>query len=74
MVRDVPPKLIKGSATPVLGIDDVATAIFNAAWIPINEPNTGVALPFISYGGTSLTMLMGEIGIVLNISKSVKIN
>lgn len=30
-------------------------------------PNTGVPLPFISYGGTSIIMLMTEIGIVLNI-------
>ena len=37
-------------------------------------PITGVPLPFISYGGTSLTVLMGEIGIVLNISKKVKFN
>ena len=27
-----------GSATPVTGIDEVATAIFNAAWIPIWAP------------------------------------
>ncbi|MBQ3519357.1 MAG: FtsW/RodA/SpoVE family cell cycle protein [Clostridia bacterium] len=32
-------------------------------------PNTGVSLPFFSYGGTSLLMLMGEMGIVLSISR-----
>lgn len=32
-------------------------------------PNTGVSLPFFSYGGSSLVMLMGEMGILLNISK-----
>jgi cell division protein FtsW len=37
-------------------------------------PVTGVALPFISYGGTSLIIFMSAIGIVLNISKNVKIN
>ena len=49
-------------------------AALNIAVATSSMPCTGVALPFISYGGTSLTMLMGEIGIVLNISKHVKIN
>ncbi len=32
-------------------------------------PNTGISLPFISYGGSSLIMLMAEMGIVLSISR-----
>lgn len=32
-------------------------------------PNTGIALPFFSYGGTSLIILMAEMGIVLSVSK-----
>ena len=32
-------------------------------------PNTGVSLPFFSYGGTSLIILMAEMGILLAISK-----
>jgi cell division protein FtsW len=32
-------------------------------------PNTGIALPFFSYGGTSLMMLLFEIGVVLSISR-----
>lgn len=32
-------------------------------------PNTGVSLPFFSYGGSSLIMLMGEMGILMSISK-----
>jgi len=35
-------------------------------------PITGVPLPFISYGGTSLAISMAAIGVVLNVSKSVK--
>lgn len=60
----------------VIGIGSLIgiQAALNIAVATSTMPNTGVALPFISYGGTSLTMLMGEIGIVLNISKSVKIN
>lgn len=49
-------------------------AAFNIAVATSSMPATGVALPFISYGGTSLTVLMGEIGIVLNISKKIKFN
>jgi cell division protein FtsW len=32
-------------------------------------PVTGVSLPFFSYGGTSLLMLMGEVGILLSVSR-----
>lgn len=32
-------------------------------------PSTGVSLPFFSYGGTSLVLLMVEMGVVLNVSK-----
>ena len=32
-------------------------------------PNTGIALPFLSYGGTSLIILLMEMGVVLSISK-----
>ena len=49
-------------------------AALNIAVATSSIPATGVALPFISMGGTSLTILMGAVGIVLNISKHVKIN
>ena len=32
-------------------------------------PNTGISLPFFSSGGTSLMMLLGEMGIVLSVSR-----
>ncbi len=33
-------------------------------------PNTGISLPFFSYGGTSLVMLLVEMGVILSISRS----
>ncbi|MBU0531139.1 MAG: putative lipid II flippase FtsW [Candidatus Uhrbacteria bacterium] len=36
-------------------------------------PMTGVPLPFVSYGGTSLVVLMAAMGVILNISRSAKI-
>ena len=32
-------------------------------------PNTGIALPFFSYGGTALAVNLGEMGVVLSISR-----
>lgn len=36
-------------------------------------PVTGVSLPFFSYGGTSLLMLMGQMGILLSISRQIPV-
>jgi cell division protein FtsW len=36
-------------------------------------PNTGITLPFISYGGTSVLLLLCEMGLVLSVSRSIKI-
>jgi cell division protein FtsW len=44
-------------------------ALMNIAAISGLIPLTGVTLPFISYGGTSLVFLMTGVGILLNISK-----
>jgi len=44
--------------------------ILNLAVITNLLPNTGISLPFFSYGGSSLVMLMGEMGILLSISKT----
>lgn len=46
--------------------------ILNIAVVTNSMPNTGITLPFISYGGTATVFLLIEIGLVLNVSKSVK--
>ena len=35
-------------------------------------PNTGVTLPFISYGGTSILFLMSEMGLALSVARRIK--
>ncbi len=44
-------------------------AFLNIAVVSNFIPNTGISLPFFSYGGTSLVMLLAQMGIVLNISR-----
>lgn len=42
--------------------------ILNIAVVTNTIPNTGITLPFISYGGTSVVFLLAEMGLVLNVS------
>lgn len=43
-------------------------------WVVTNTiPNTGISLPFFSYGGTSLVILLAEMGIVLSVSRGAGI-
>ena len=46
--------------------------IMNVAVVTNSIPATGVPLPFVSYGGSSLLIMMAEIGIVLNVSKRTR--
>ena len=46
--------------------------ILNIAVVTNTIPNTGITLPFISYGGTSVMFLLFEMGLVLNVSSLVK--
>lgn len=47
--------------------------ILNIAVVTNSIPNTGVILPFISYGGTSFVFLLAEMGLVLSVSKGIKL-
>ena len=47
--------------------------VLNIAVVTNTIPNTGITLPFISYGGTSVVFLMVEMGLVLNVSKNIRV-
>lgn len=47
--------------------------ILNIAVVTNTIPNTGITLPFISYGGTSVFFLMMEMGMVLSVSNQIKL-
>lgn len=48
-------------------------AILNIAVVTNSVPNTGISLPFISYGGTSVMFLLIEIGLVLSVAKHIQL-
>lgn len=47
--------------------------VLNIAVVTNVIPNTGITLPFISYGGTSVLFLMVEMGMVLSVSNQIKL-
>ena len=57
--------LIVTGITVQLGLQ----AFLNMGVVSNAMPNTGISLPFFSYGGTALVMQMFEIGIILNVSR-----
>lgn len=46
--------------------------IINIAVVTNFIPSTGIPLPFISYGGTSVSILLAELGIVLSVSNQIR--
>lgn len=48
-------------------------AMLNIFVVTNTIPNTGISLPFFSYGGTSLLILLAEMGIVLSVSRGSNI-
>ncbi len=43
--------------------------LLNLAVVTNSMPNTGISLPFFSYGGTSLVMLLAQMGVILSVSR-----
>ena len=66
----------KFGAMLVVGIvaQVIIQAALNIAVVTKTIPNTGISLPFFSYGGSSLVMLLGEMGIVLSVSRQSAVN
>ncbi len=50
----------------------IIQVILNIAVVTNTIPNTGITLPFVSYGGTSVLFLLTEIGLVLNVSHLIE--
>lgn len=57
--------LMAAGITSLIGLQ----AIINIAVVTSSMPVTGMALPFFSYGGTSLIILLCAVGVLLNISR-----
>ncbi len=64
-----------GSMLVVGVMAQIALQVFlNIAVVTNFIPNTGVSLPLISYGGTSLVFLMAEIGMALGVSRKIRLD
>ena len=66
--RDLFGALIAGGAMAHIMIQ----VILNIAVVTNTIPNTGITLPFISYGGTSVMFLLLEMGLVLSVSNLIE--
>lgn len=67
--RDSFGRYLAGGITALIAIQ----SIINLSVVSGLIPTTGIPLPFISYGGTSLIINMASVGILLNISKYRKL-
>lgn len=62
--------LLAAGLTAQIGIQVVLNIFVITDWLP----NTGISLPFFSYGGSSLIMILFQMGIVLSISRTANMN
>ena len=62
---DVFGKLLGCGLSAQIGLQVILNVLVITDWLP----NTGISLPFFSYGGTSLMMLLAQMGVVLSISR-----
>ncbi len=62
-------KLLGIGLSAQIGLQVVLNILVITDWLP----NTGISLPFFSYGGSSLIMLLAQMGIILSISRTANI-
>ncbi len=62
-------KLLGIGLSSQIGVQVILNILVITDWLP----NTGISLPFFSYGGSSLIMLLAQMGIVLSISRTANI-
>lgn len=67
--QDVFSSLVAFGITSQIGIQ----SLLNMMVVTDLIPNTGISLPFFSYGGSSLVILLAEVGILLSISRNSRI-
>ena len=63
--QDLYGALLAVGITTMVGIQ----AVFNIAVVSSSMPVTGISLPFCSYGGTSLLVLLMSMGLLLSVSR-----
>ena len=61
--------LLATGITTLIGVQ----VLINLGFVTSSIPNTGMPLPFFSYGGTSLLILLCSVGVLLNISRASKL-
>ena len=62
-----------GSLVVIGFMTHIAIQVFiNIAVVTNTIPPTGIPLPFISYGGTSILFLMAEMGLALSVARQIK--
>ena len=54
-------------------MNDGIAAGLNIAVVTNTIPNTGISLPFISYGGSSIMFLLVEMGLVLSVGRGIRL-
>ncbi len=62
-------KLLGIGLSSQIGVQVILNILVITDWLP----NTGISLPFFSYGGSSLIMLLAQMGLVLSISRTANI-
>ena len=71
-IAQIAPDLFGSLMVSGIFIHIALQVIFNIAVVLNLMPNTGVTLPFVSYGGTSIVFLMSEMGLALSVARQIK--